>query len=93
MTRRSFVSTLGTSVAATLLMMSTLSSAMAKEKTGGLPVRPPDGTFSTEEAFFAELAKTFTLNPINRYFTPAQKWSMPMTGSISLANSLSNFSV
>ena len=78
MTRRSFVGTLSTGVAATILMMPTFSSALAKDKTGGLPVRPPDGTLNTEEAFFAELAKTFTINPRNRYFTPAQKGSMPI---------------
>jgi selenocysteine lyase/cysteine desulfurase len=78
MTRRSFVSTLSTGVAATILMMPTLSAALAKEETWTAPVRPPDGTLGTEEAFFTEFAKTFTINPLKRYFTPAQKGSMPI---------------
>jgi hypothetical protein len=78
MTRRSFVSTLSTGVAATILMMPTFSAALAKEETWTAPVRPPDGTLGTEEAFFTEFAKTFTINPLKRYFTPAQKGSMPI---------------
>ena len=77
MNRRSFLSTLSTGVAATILMMPTLSSALSKDKTGGLPVLPPDGSFSTEEALFAEFAKTFTIDPRDRYFAAAQKGSLP----------------
>ena len=51
MTRRNFLSSLSTGVAATVLMMPTFSSALSKDKTSGSPVLAPDGSFSTEEAF------------------------------------------
>ncbi len=76
-TRRGFLGTLSTGVAATILMMPTFSSALSKDKTWGSPVRPPDGSLSTEETFFAEFAKTFTIDPRDRYFAAAQKGSMP----------------
>jgi len=78
MTRRSFLSSLSTGVAATVLMMPTFSSALSKDKTSGSPVLAPDGSFSSDEAFFAEFAKTFTIAPRDRYFTAAQKGSMPV---------------
>jgi hypothetical protein len=49
MNRWSFLNTLSTGVAATILMMPTFSSALSKDKKGDSPVHPPDGSFSTEE--------------------------------------------
>ncbi|MCX5814148.1 MAG: aminotransferase class V-fold PLP-dependent enzyme [Proteobacteria bacterium] len=77
-TRRNFLGALSSGVAATLLMMPTYSSALSKDKILSKPVRLPDGLLSTEEAFFTEFGKTFTIDPRNRYFAPAQKGSMPI---------------
>jgi hypothetical protein len=78
MTRRSVLGSLSTGVTATFLMMPTISSALSKDKTSDSPVLSPDGSFSTDKAFFAEFAKTFTIAPRDRYFTAAQKGSMPV---------------
>ncbi|MCX5882710.1 MAG: aminotransferase class V-fold PLP-dependent enzyme [Deltaproteobacteria bacterium] len=78
MTRRSFLGSLSTGVAATILMMPTFSTALSEDKTSGSPVLAPDGSFSADETFFAEFAKTFTIAPRDRYFTAAQKGSMPV---------------
>lgn len=78
MTRRSFLNTFSAGVAATILMMPRFSSALSEDKTGVLPVPHPDGSLGTEEAFFAEFAKVFTIAPRDRYFSAAQKGSMPV---------------
>ena len=78
MNRRAFLGTLSSTVAATLLMMPSVASAL----TGGdaeVPViEPSDGSFAAEEAFFAEFGRVFTINPRDRYFSAAQKGSMPI---------------
>jgi len=77
-TRRNFLGTLSAGVAATMLMMPTISSALSKDATSALPVPPSIGPFSTEQAFFAEFARAFTIDPRNRYLAAAQKGSMPI---------------
>lgn len=76
--RRDFLTTLSSAVAATLLMMPSVSSAVSSDQKRDIPIHPPDSTLATEEAFFAELARTFTITPRDRYFAPAQKGSMPI---------------
>ena len=78
MNRRDFLGTLSSVVAATLLTMPSVSVAAAGRPAEESPIRPPDGSFVTEEAFFAEFGRTFTIDPRDRYFTAAQKGSMPI---------------
>lgn len=77
MTRRNFIGSLSASVAATILMMPKFSSALSDE-TMDLPYQMPKGSPGNEEAFFIEFAKTFNIDPLNRYFAAAQKGSMPV---------------
>ena len=78
MDRRRFLGTLSSAVAATLLMMPSAASAFSGGNAGGAPVKPSDGSPAAEEAFFAEFGRTFTITPRDRYFTAAQKGSMPV---------------
>ena len=78
LSRRDFLGKLSTGVAATLLMMPSVRAALSSERALELPTRRPEGTFDEEESYFAEFAKTFTIHPRDRYFTAAQKGSMPI---------------
>jgi hypothetical protein len=73
--RRNFLGNLSAGVAATLLMMPSVSASLAADGAAELPRRRPDGTFEEEERYFAELGKTFTIDPRDRYFVVAQKGS------------------
>lgn len=76
--RRDFLTTLSSAVAATLVIMPSVSLAASTTTGESVPIRPPDGSLATEEAFFAEFGRTFTIDHRDRYFTPAQKGSMPI---------------
>ena len=76
--RRNFLGSLSAGVAATLLMMPSVSAALATDSAAELPMGRPDGTFGEEERYFAELGKTFIITPRDCYFAVAQKGSMPI---------------
>ena len=76
--RRNFLGALSAGVAATLLMMPSVSAALVADSAAELPRGRPDGTFEEEERYFAELGKTFTITPRDRYLAVAQKGSMPI---------------
>ncbi|MFZ2445322.1 MAG: aminotransferase class V-fold PLP-dependent enzyme [Syntrophobacteraceae bacterium] len=78
MNRRDFLGALSSAVAATLLMIPSVSLAASQGKAAGSLIRPPDGSFATEEAFFSEFGRTFTIDRRERYFAAAQKGSMPI---------------
>ena len=76
--RRKFLGAAGAGAAAAMLLPQGVLRPNAYAEDLDFPPIAVDGTFGSEERFFSRFAKNFLIHPRRKYFTAAQKGSMPI---------------